>query len=447
MLTAASPAIQSILATLDLATKFAFIIVVGPDDYPELARWSLAVHLAAIGQEVLWHSLADNDLDLLSLLERATSTNPVVIASGIEELSPELRETRFARMNLGRDVWGQYPVRVVLWCSAEHIDRFQHAAADLFHWRSLIQPLSAPDLCVFDRTTYLARLADDCAERSDDRVLRGGHTLLRDPLLLPLTAENTAGGAMIPFSRWASQHQHGLLRRSMPQDSRYPAKEFVRHLALRRLSGHLDAAFPVLLMASQLSCLAPMALPSAPIEWRGEGWHIVEPDVDTIIFVIDDGSAPQDPSTSVPPHERAAWIMITDHGEAWSERLPTWPRAIVMAIIDPLSIRGSASDTFQALAALLRELFTPPTFLRFLTIAIDEPFAQRVAEGPEGALQDGVERAIGRLLAKNHINTKFFDLLRALRPRQWQDINRVEQMFIDLDRPDKPDNPSPAPGE
>lgn len=446
MLPAASPAIQSILATLDLATKFAFVIVVGPDEYPELARWSLAVHLAVMGQEVLWHSLADSDLDLPSLLERASSANPVVIASGIEDLSPELRQTRFARMNLARDVWGQYPIRVVLWCSAGHIDRFQHSAADLFHWRSLIQPISAPDLCVFDRTTYLAWLADDCAERSDDRVLRGGHMLLRNPLLLPLTAEKTASGEMIPFSRWASEHRHGLLLRSIPQDSRYPAKEFVRHLALRRLNG-LDGAFPVLLTASQLSCLAPMTLPSAPVEWRGEGWNIVEPDVDTTIFVIDDGSAPQDPSTSVPPHERARWIVITDHGEAWSACLPTWPQAIAMAIIDPLSIRGSASDTFQALAALLRELFAPPTFLRFLAMVVDQPFAQSVADEPEGALQDVVERAIGRLLAKNRITTKLFDDLRALRPRQWRDINRVEQMFIDLDLPDRPASASLTPGE
>lgn len=33
----------------------------------------------------------------------------------------------------------------------------------------------------------------------------------------------------------------------------------------------------------------------------------------------------------------------------------------------------------------------------------------------------------------------FFESLRALRPRRWQDINRVEQMFIDLAEQDEAD--------
>ncbi len=430
---AASSAIQSILATLDLATKFAFIIVVGPDDYPELARWSLAVHLAAMGQEVLWHSLADSDLDLPTLLERAHSRNPVVIASGIEALSPEHRHARFARMNVERDVWGQYPVRVVLWCSTEHIDRFQHLAPDLFHWRSLIQPLTAPDLGVFDRTTYLAWLADDCAERSDDRVLRGGHMLIRDPLLIPLEDRNKAGGGAVPFSRWVRAHRRGLLLRALTHEPRYPAKYLVRAFALRRLDGHLDSPFPVLLTASQLTALSRMSLSVEPVKWIGEGWNIIAPDDENaIVFIIDDGSLPTDLSTLTAEHPRPTWILLAGDDAAWWDRLPGWAHAIAMAIMDPLGMGGSADATVQALVALLRELFTPPTFVRFLDLVYGDEFVQRVREAPERQDYDLVAKAVDLLLSEGGISTELFEALRTLRPRHWQDISRVEQMFIDL---------------
>lgn len=429
----ASPAIQSILATLDLATRFAFVIVVGPDDYPELARWSLAVHLTAIGHEVLWHSLVDSDLDLPALLERAESQNPVVIASGIEALSPEHRHARFARMNLERDVWGQYPVRVVLWCSAEHIDRFQLLAPDLFHWRSLIQPLAAPDLCVFDRTTYLAWLADDCAERSDDRVRRGGHMLLRDPLVIPLEDRNKARGGAIPFSRWVREHRRGLLLRAPTQDPRYPAKHLVRTFALRRVEGDLDSPFPVLVPASQLADLSRMSLSVDPVKWMSQGWTIVAPDdEDAVIFVVDDGSLPADLSSLTTELPRPTWILLAGDGESWWDRLPGWAHAVAMAIIDPLGMGGSADATLQALAALLRELFTPPTLVRFMEFAFGEEFAQRLREAPEERSDDLAATGVRLLLREGGISTELFEALRTLRPRRWQDISRVERMFIEL---------------
>lgn len=440
MLSASSPPIASILATLDLANRFAFIIVIGPDEHPELARWSLAVHLAAMGQEVLWHSIADSDLDLPALIERASSANPVVIASGIEDLDPKQRLARFARMNLERDVWGQYAVRVVLWCSTEHIDCFQHVAPDLFHWRSLIQPLSAIDLCVFDRTTYLAWIADECAERSDDRVLRGGHMLLRDPLVIPMAAKDRVGGSVVPFSRWARQQRRGLLTRAQTRDPRYPAKYLVRNYALRRLDGHLDSPSPVLLTASQLRGISSMTLSVGQVQWVGAGWNLLDPaDEDALVFVVDDGSLPRDLSTLAADYPRTTWIVVGEGDESWWTRFPEWAHAVALAAIDPLSIRGPASHILEAVVALMKGLFTPQTFVRFLTLTYGDEFMHRVLEAPEGDANDLVTRAVGHLFADERIDTKFFDHLRTFRPRQWRDITSVEQMFVDVDRPRESD--------
>ena len=435
---AASPAIQSILATLDLATKFAFIIVVGPDGYPELARWSLAVHLAAMGQEVLWHSLADADLDLPALLERASSANPV--ASGIEALSPEHRHARFARMNLERDVWGQFPVRVVLWCSTEHIDRLQHLAPDLFHWRSLIQPLTAPDLCVFDRTTYLAWLADDCAERSDDRVRRGGHMLLRDPLVVPMAAKDRGGGVAVPFSRWVQQHRRGLLHRAHTHDPRYPAKDLVRRLALRRLKGHIDSPYPLILSETQLHALASMTLSLGPVRWTGAGWRLIEAkDHEVIIFTIVDGSLPSLLSTLALEYPHATWIAIGDGDDSWWTRRPGWDHGIALADIDAPRLTASGEQTLSALAKLLRAMFAPRTLIAVLTLLQGKDFSRRLREATGNEDGDLMRRAAELLLTEGRISTEFFANLRALRPRHWQDIARVEQMFIDLAEQDKTD--------
>lgn len=412
----ASPALRNIVDTILLAPRFALVVVVGPDDRPQLAQWTLHEQLVAAGLEVLWHSLAEDGLS--ECIEGAQSEHPVVLLSEIDHLDRSEREELLVRLNLQRDAVGNLPARLVYWCSHRGIDELRRVAPDFLHWRSLLQELTVDDLPITGWRTYMAWCVDEYSERDDDRVREGGTFALRDPWVhssdIPFEA--------VRFSMWVDMHGSGIVeRRALMADPRYPAKELARRWGLMALRGAPDIPLPVVATVAGLG--DALRERAELIDW---------PRNDMVVFIID-GGEPIDTATLLAVHQqrRARVFVITSRASDW-EAVLDWPCGKIVRDLDVFSPGlGPFSAALHALAEILSKLFDKAGLHHFMSGIHD------LADGfslvrEELTPRAQAEQVVDWLLSSQYIDTKMFERLLELRPRSRAEIERVRQMFVDL---------------
>ena len=429
---------------LALARRFALVIVVGPDSHPHLTPWLL---FRALGTSTALRDLAvlppmvlHDDLDLTELVGDAAPR--VIILTEPAQLCLAEREDQLARLNLQRDRLGEFPLRLVYWCTHRGMDELRHVAPDLVHWRSLLIALDLSDLAISTRDDYLAWCLDTFG---DERASCHGEDihLPRDPLV----AEFTPGWATIErvtrLSTWVTQQPRGIIFHSSLLSARHLVSPLAHHLALRAVRGE-PVPLPVVAEPGELADVArgqlvPSSLQAEPLRW----WDAPER---ALVFVIAASDSAPDTALLARLQDLAAKVFVVT---AASD--PTlsddWPRALVAMTLDPfLDADDPVLVAARALADLLDSLFDPRRLDRFIRDEFEGQghrdllprdddgrwstrllrLDNQVTWGPLSRLS---ERVAAALVTTGRVDAAFFDRLCALRPRARPDIDRVRQLF------------------
>lgn len=441
-----SEALRNITEALTLARRFALVIVVGPDDHPNLAQRVLVESLHAAGLDVFASTPLHEGLDLPALVADANAPQVVVLTEPTQLCRSE-REELLAGLNLQRDALAHLPLRLVYWCTHRGLEELRRIAPDLVHWRALLLPLDPSDLHITTLRAYLTWRLDaldqlDAADHPADGDKGHPFALPRDPLIIELPQSSRG---ILRISTWTEQQSRGLIAHNSAIPPHRLVSALIRRHARRGLrSDQEPAPLPLLVeidaLASLLSGqLAPSKLQPAPLPW----WLWPH---GAIVFIID-SDAPFEPSHLEELERRGAKPFILSTRDA-SDRLPTWPRALVMMTIDPFADAGEPElIAARGLADLLDALFDPARLHRFATDELptgSDLTPRRSAQDRTLSLLDldnGLtwgpfsrlsERLAAALITTGRVTPAFFARLRTIRPRTRAEIEHVEQLFRQL---------------
>lgn len=441
-----SEALLSITEVLTLAPRFAFVIVVGPDDHPNLAQRVLVESLHAAGLDIFASIPLHEGLDLPTLVSDADAPH-VVVLSEPTQLCRSEREELLAGLNLQRDALAHLPLRLVYWCTRRGLEELRRVAPDLVHWRALLLALDHSDLQITTIRGYLAWRLDaldqlDAAEHPVDKDETRPFSLPRDPLLIELPQPSRG---LLRISTWTEQQSRGLITYNSTLPPHRLVSALIRRHARHGLrSDEEHTPLPLLVEGDALAALlsgqlAPSELQPAPLPW----WLWPH---GAIVFILD-SDIPFDPSHLEELERRGAKLFILSARDT-SDRLPTWPRALVMMTIDPFADAVEPElIAARSLADLLDALFDPARLNRF---AADEfPLGSDLT--PRRSTQDRTlslldlgngatwgpfsrfsERLAAALITTGRVTPAFFARLRMIRPRSRAEIEHVEQLFRQL---------------
>ena len=444
-----SAPVGAIIETLLLNTGFCLVLVLRPAEQSVLAAWSLKVHLEANSQEVQWSHLRDGEVDIHGLIESSPTGRPIIFIDGFEVLGGTERAEQIIEMNLQRDSWGQLGARVVLWCDQETLDEVWRLAPDLLQWRSLIQPLEATHLPVFDPNSYLAWCIDAYRLHGKDRVAIGSSVALAEPQVVD---RSDPAADPMSFSQWVLNHRSSVVVTEVMPMRGYPAKAWCRSTARRRLFGGEDLPLPILLFASDLAQFLDQTLPlgSNPVE--SGLWPQIFAE-DHILFVIDHPitiDADQLLAAAAATHPRLTFVTQRDQQPLFGPSA-NWPGARVLepglrrwvSTNKPPSEYGASfraaprhpiapsyTQSKRALAHLLLSLFSADSLRRF--ISYEYPELTSALPGLSVSPNQLVLALISLLERRGLLDDAFFRRLIELRPRRRSEILEIAKQIGDL---------------
>ena len=424
----ASAPVGAIIETLLLNTGFCLVLVLRPAEQSVLAAWSLKAHLEANSQEVQWSHLRDGEVDIHGLIESSPTGRPIIFIDGLEVLGEAERAERIIEMNLQRDSWGRLGAQVVLWCDQETLDEVWRLAPDLLQWRSLIQPLEATHLPVFDPNSYLAWCIDAYRLYGKDRVAIGSSVALAEPQVVE---RSDPAADPVSFSQWVLHHRCSVVVTEVMPTRGYPAKAWCRSTARRRLFDGEDLPLPILLDTSDLAQLLDQTLPlgSNPVE-RGLWPQIFAED--HILFVVDDPikiDADQLLAAAAVTHRRLTIVTHSDL-QILSGPSANWPWARILR--PELPIAPSCTQSKRALANLLSSLFSANSLRRF--VSYEYPELTSALPGLSVSPNQLVLSLISLTERHGLLDDAFFRRLIELRPRRRSEILEIAEQIGHLRR-------------
>lgn len=448
-----SEALRSITEALTLASRFALVIVVGPDDHPNLAQRVLVDSLHTAGLAGIASIPLHEGLDLPALFADADAPHALILTEPTQLYRSE-REELLAGLNLQRDALAHLPLRLVYWCTHRGLEELRRVAPDFVHWRALLLPLDPSDLQITTLRAYLAWRLDaldqlDAADHPSDGDEARPYALPRDPLLVELHQPESPharvkAGGMFRISTWTEQQPRGLIAYNAALSPHRLVSALIRRHARRGLRSDHPVPLPLLVESDALAPLlsgqlAPPQLQPAPLPW----WRWPH---GAIVFILD-SDAPLEAAHLEELERRGAKPFILSACDT-NDRLPAWPRALVMMTIDPFAGAFEPEHiAARGLADLLDALFDPARLQRF---AADE-FPPGSDLTPRRSARDGAlglldldngatwdpfsklsERLAAALTTTGRVTPAFFARLRTIRPRAHAEIEHVEQLFRQL---------------
>ncbi|MCA9635830.1 MAG: hypothetical protein KC420_07335, partial [Myxococcales bacterium] len=434
-----------VVEALALAPSFAFVIIVGPDEHPHLARWLLLQALRRsrelAGLEVMQPMVLQEGLELTEVVA-AAATPPVVFLYEPTHLCQGEREEQLSRLNLQRDALGELPLRLVYWCTRRGMEELRRFAPDLVHWRSLLQVIEPADLSVATLYDYLAWCLDTYEDEHPSNSEQTIH-LPRDPFLVELRGGQKEVSGFLRLSVWVERRPCGVVVHSTLLTARQLVSPLARHYSLRAGRGE-RVPLPVVVEKNALDALltghlVPPALQRGVLPW----WTSPE---GVIVFVLlASDSAVHDPRFDRLRELGAKVFLFTSVGDAVPN--DDWPLAGVAMTFDPFA---DSTDPLlvaaRGLADLLESLFERSRLERFASDELSSQPSEGITvhsdgelrslrllqldnKGTWGPLSRISERIAAALITTGRVDNAFFARLRALRPRARSEIERVEELF------------------